>query len=53
MAAEEIFSEFPFHIHYIMVDQNFQITYVDTYPEHELQGTPVVFMHGNPAYSYL
>jgi len=53
MAAQEISSDFPFTISYMKVEHDVEMAYIDTDPTHKLQSPPVVFMHGNPSYSYL
>jgi haloalkane dehalogenase len=53
MVDQEISPDFPFIINYATVGQNVEMAYVDTDPTHTLPSPPLVFMHGNPAYSYL
>ena len=53
MATQEISADFPFTMNHVNVDNSVEMAYIDTDPSRTLQGTPVVFMHGNPAYSYL
>jgi len=53
MAASEISSDFPFSISYLKVDHDVEMAYIDTDPIHKLLSPPVVFLHGNPAHSYL
>ncbi|OBT54268.1 hypothetical protein VE04_05814 [Pseudogymnoascus sp. 24MN13] len=45
--------EFPFTVNHVNVDHGVEMSYIDTDPNRTLHGPPVVFMDGNPAYSYL
>ncbi|OBT73206.1 hypothetical protein VF21_08704 [Pseudogymnoascus sp. 05NY08] len=49
VAAEK----FPFALNQVNVDHGVEMAYIDTDPSRTLKDPPVVFMHGNPAYSYL
>jgi haloalkane dehalogenase len=53
MVDQEISSDFPFTMNYARVGEDVEMAYIDTDLTHTLPSPPLVFMHGNPAYSYL
>lgn len=53
MADQDISSDFPFTMHYEKVAQDVEMAYIDIDQTRILQSPPVLFLHGNPACSYL
>ena len=54
MGESEISADFPFDVHRVEVADNVEMAYIDTDRTKALQGhPPIVFLHGNPSYSYL
>lgn len=55
MASKDISADYPFTVHRVKVDNDAEMAYIDTDPKNEQGGNrpPVVFLHGDPMYSYL